>query len=516
MTEFYLQSELDSIPGLVIKNSGNNNRILIEKGTVFELSQIYIIGDNNQISLGKCGLFHKLNINFKGSNKEVKIGKTEKNIRGLKVVSIRGDNQSLNIGTDFSCGGFEIQMNDGNEKCSIGDSCLFSWDIKARTSDGHALIDLNSSKAINIPKDIYIGNRVWIGEGVALLKGVYINDCSVVGSFAVVTKAFRCKNIALAGNPAREVRDNVSWDYKSCTDYNNLYNPPISLVTVVCKADVRLLMMQFSSINIYAKNVNITEHVIICNDKSILNSEIYDIVNEVNYSIPVKVISQSEVLKLENTVKRGWYTQQVCKLHAHKFVNSNFYTVLDSKNFLINQIYPNSLIKDGKPIMFMMDSRKVWGGILDATFNLLNVSDEKGSFCSPSTPFTFIRAEVESMYKHLDDAGFNIEDLICDKMGVTEFICYFAYLKKTGSLSKHSLVNISDSRNYTIFRSAVLDKENIDRIQSRLDSFDWFGIHLDKLINSNDMSESLFVDIFVRYKLVNTRSDAYCFLSALK
>lgn len=37
-------------------------------------------------------------------------------------------------------------------------------------------------------KDIVIGNNVWIGSGVIILKGVHIGDNAVIGAGTVVTK----------------------------------------------------------------------------------------------------------------------------------------------------------------------------------------------------------------------------------------------------------------------------------------------------------------------------------------
>ena len=71
-------------------------------------------------------------------------------------------------------------MNDGNESCKIGDDCLFFLGIKARTSAGHSIIDL--------PKDIDIFDRAWLGEDVRFLKGSGVSRDSVIASSLVVAK----------------------------------------------------------------------------------------------------------------------------------------------------------------------------------------------------------------------------------------------------------------------------------------------------------------------------------------
>lgn len=115
----------------------------------------------------------------------------------------------------------EIQMNDENETLTIGDNCLFSWGIKARTSDGHSIVDLSTNRAVNLPKDISIADRVWVGEDVSFLKGSMISSDSVVGSRSVVTKAFESPNVVIAGFPAIVVKENIKWDRRRPSEYND-------------------------------------------------------------------------------------------------------------------------------------------------------------------------------------------------------------------------------------------------------------------------------------------------------
>lgn len=203
-------------------NSIGDNHIEIDSNSKFETSRIFIDGNNNQVTLKNIRLLKNLFINLKGNNKKITIEKSNKIINNLKIVSIRGDEQIVDIGVDFSCGGCEVQMNDGNEKLSIGDGALFSWGIKIRTSDGHSIIDLSTNKAINFPADVTIGKHVWVGEDVKFLKGCTIPDNCVIGSGSIVTKSFakNCENTIIAGIPAKIVKKNITWDRKMPYEYN--------------------------------------------------------------------------------------------------------------------------------------------------------------------------------------------------------------------------------------------------------------------------------------------------------
>lgn len=56
-----------------------------------------------------------------------------------------------------------------------------------------------------IPKEIHIGNRVWVGGGSTILAGVHIGDDVVIGSSSVVTHDIPSGVIAV-GNPCRVLR----------------------------------------------------------------------------------------------------------------------------------------------------------------------------------------------------------------------------------------------------------------------------------------------------------------------
>lgn len=179
---------MNHFEGLEVVNAGGDNELCISKNARFRISKISISGNGNSVSIGECNHIEALNIALRGNNKRLTISDSSKYIRNLKIVSIRGDRQVIEIGSQFGCGGFEIQMNDGDEAIYIGDDCLFSWGIKARTSDGHSVVDLTTRRAINLPADIRIGSHVWVGEDARFLKGSSIGCNSVVASGSVLTK----------------------------------------------------------------------------------------------------------------------------------------------------------------------------------------------------------------------------------------------------------------------------------------------------------------------------------------
>ena len=58
---------------------------------------------------------------------------------------------------------------------------------------------------------VTIGDRVWIGCRATVLKGVTIGDGAVVAACSVVTRDVPPRAL-VAGNPARVVREDVTWE----------------------------------------------------------------------------------------------------------------------------------------------------------------------------------------------------------------------------------------------------------------------------------------------------------------
>jgi acetyltransferase-like isoleucine patch superfamily enzyme len=91
------------------------------------------------------------------------------------------------------------------QKILIGSNCAISWGVHIMDHDYHTI----DEKPINKP--IIIGNNVWIGSNVNILKGVNIPDNCVIAAGSVVTKSFDQENLLIAGNPAKVIREQISW-----------------------------------------------------------------------------------------------------------------------------------------------------------------------------------------------------------------------------------------------------------------------------------------------------------------
>ena len=119
-----------------------------------------------------------------------------------------GDGVSIGDNTKFSVS--------ANNRITIGDDCMFSYDILVFSGDGHAIFDMTTgqrmnSYAITDPKgSITMGKHVWICAGVYTLNRANIGNSCILGANATVKGDIPDYSIA-AGNPARIVKSNVTW-----------------------------------------------------------------------------------------------------------------------------------------------------------------------------------------------------------------------------------------------------------------------------------------------------------------
>jgi len=89
---------------------------------------------------------------------------------------------------------------------SIGAGCAIAWQVLIMDTDFHRVDGRASGDA-----PVRIGNRVWIGAGAKILKGVNIGDGAVIAAGAIVTRDVPAAAL-VAGNPAQVVREGVTWD----------------------------------------------------------------------------------------------------------------------------------------------------------------------------------------------------------------------------------------------------------------------------------------------------------------
>lgn len=208
------------------KRKEKNNKIIYvdehnQEHIIYNIENLTInfYGSNSTVKVHHNCQFNSCNLSL-GNNNLVEFGK-DTWIDKLSIPLTMSDYSKLIIGENFKCCGANIFMHDEpNNNIIVGNDCLFSFDITLWPSDGHTIIDLETSNVINKSiSGIKIEDHVWIGRSVSVLKNSKIPKNCVVGTNSIINKNFQEQNCILAGTPAKIIKRGINWDIKGIQDY---------------------------------------------------------------------------------------------------------------------------------------------------------------------------------------------------------------------------------------------------------------------------------------------------------
>ena len=90
-------------------------------------------------------------------------------------------------------------------RISIGESCQIGDLVSIYDCDFHEINPETRNQSAGISLPVVIGNNVWLGSRVMVLKGVEIGDHSVIAAGSIVTSSIPARSLA-AGIPAKVIR----------------------------------------------------------------------------------------------------------------------------------------------------------------------------------------------------------------------------------------------------------------------------------------------------------------------
>jgi lipopolysaccharide O-acetyltransferase len=131
---------------------------------------------------------------------------------GLRIDAFGGQPNQVIFGCNVELGDY-VHIG-ALESVVIGDNVLMASKVyisdhdhgvyQGRGDEISPANQIQSKKPLHIAS-VHIGNNVWLGENVCVLKGVHIGDNSIIGASSVVTKSIPANSIAI-GTPARVVK----------------------------------------------------------------------------------------------------------------------------------------------------------------------------------------------------------------------------------------------------------------------------------------------------------------------
>lgn len=179
---------------------------------VLENSRIVFKGTGNILYCDEGVELKNSLLHFSGSNSLIYLSNGE-DTRYSSVHMATQHNSTIYIGpgTNFnSFIDFRAHLSVGEQKnMIIGNNCMFSFSMWATTSDAHAAFDMVTRQRFNLPKSVLIGDHVWVGQEVTILKGTQIGSGSIIGADSLITGKVVQSNAVYAGVPAKLVRSDV-------------------------------------------------------------------------------------------------------------------------------------------------------------------------------------------------------------------------------------------------------------------------------------------------------------------
>ena len=135
------------------------------------------------------------------------------------VIGKEVQNSYVYVGDNFKSDGDCLirVFGQGNARVVIGNNCKSNGEVKLFSGDGHAIFDTETGARTNVYEPgttkgvIEIGDHCWLCIRSIILNKTIIGDSCIVGAGAVVKGTYP-DHCAIAGNPAKKVRDHVTWN----------------------------------------------------------------------------------------------------------------------------------------------------------------------------------------------------------------------------------------------------------------------------------------------------------------
>lgn len=197
-----LTSFLSGVDGLI------HNRVIVNpnESEMKDNSKITFLGKNNILYVEDGVCLSRSDIKFFANNSLVYLRQSKYTY--VVIIDVYNDS-TVYIGRDCSFNKALHMIASEQQNIIIGDDCLFSFGIFIRTADAHPVYDCISRARINPSSSVFIGDHVWIGQDVLVLKGTKIGSGAIIGGAACIASKKIPSNVSAVGNPIKIVRKNV-------------------------------------------------------------------------------------------------------------------------------------------------------------------------------------------------------------------------------------------------------------------------------------------------------------------
>lgn len=181
-------------------------------GSTLGVGSYLVLEQNSQLELGE-------NVYFE-NNCEVTLGKNSYSNIGADVyfnaytILYNWKNGNLEIGKQSRFGRFNLIAVCPDDSILIGEQSLTARNVSMMSNDGHPIYDIAAGEIINLKEKttLKIDKHVWIGNGGTIMSECIIGKNCMVGANSFVRNKKFPNNCIIAGNPAKVIRKDITWN----------------------------------------------------------------------------------------------------------------------------------------------------------------------------------------------------------------------------------------------------------------------------------------------------------------
>lgn len=211
-----------SLPGVRVVGVGVNNWIVVSSDwrpphqVIIDYSSS---SSDNVIVFDRSSLVYG-HYHFRGAGAIFSFSETLRQPSLVNVASF-GRDELFFWGKGATSNGVSVDTVDNCGGVIVGDDCMFAKGVSVRTSDQHAIFDMQTKRVLNDSASVIFEPHVWVGQDAMVLKGSKIGLGSVVAARSVVNGVVPRYSM-VGGVPARLLRAGVSWDRSLCFQTSTL------------------------------------------------------------------------------------------------------------------------------------------------------------------------------------------------------------------------------------------------------------------------------------------------------
>lgn len=210
-TEGYRLPDISTHVWHRLGDPAQDNWFIAPDGVPIDRFKGHFTGRHNVIVYGTDTQFHG-NILMRTNGTTIILGDhAGKNCQGSLVLDGAGHGGLVFIGANTTVNRVAVFLHPYYTQIIIGEDCMLSHEIMLRTSDEHCMFDMETGEHLDPPANIILEPHVWLCPQITVLRGVTIGFGSVVGVNSVVSRSAPAFSL-VGGQPARVVRQNISWD----------------------------------------------------------------------------------------------------------------------------------------------------------------------------------------------------------------------------------------------------------------------------------------------------------------